>query len=135
MSVSPRIFISYRQEDSPAYAGRLLDQLSARFGPAQVVGRHSLQHGADFPRAIEESVGSADVLISRRQGEEKDGVFVVKDGVAQFRAVSTGIVGETEIEIREGVQEGEEIVTGSYKTLRTLKHAAKIKIEENGRAS
>jgi HlyD family secretion protein len=71
----------------------------------------------------------------RRRGEEKDGVFVVKDGLAQFRPVSTGIVGETDIEIRDGVQEGEEIVTGSYKTLRTLKHAAKIKIEENGRSS
>jgi HlyD family secretion protein len=66
----------------------------------------------------------------RRRGEEKDGVFVVKDGQARFRAVVTGILGETDIEIREGVQEGEEIVTGSYKTLRTLKDAAKIKVEE-----
>jgi HlyD family secretion protein len=69
----------------------------------------------------------------RRRGEEKDGVFVVKDGHALFRPVVTGILGETEIEIREGVQEGEEIVTGSYKTLRTLKDAAKIKVEENDR--
>jgi HlyD family secretion protein len=66
----------------------------------------------------------------RRRGEEKDGVFLVKDGQAVFRPVVTGILGETEIEIREGVQEGELIVTGSYKTLRTLKHEAKVKIEE-----
>lgn len=69
----------------------------------------------------------------RRRGEEKDGVFVVKDAHALFRPVTTGILGETEIEIRDGVQEGEEIVTGSYKTLRTLKDAAKIKIEETER--
>jgi len=70
---------------------------------------------------------------ARRRGEEKDGVFVVKDGLALFRPVVTGILGETDIEIREGIQEGEDIVTGSYKTLRTLKHAAKIKLEDTER--
>jgi HlyD family secretion protein len=70
---------------------------------------------------------------ARRRGEEKDGVFVVRDGLARFRPVVTGILGETDIEIREGVQEGEEIVTGSYKTLRTLKDGAKIKTEETGK--
>jgi len=69
----------------------------------------------------------------RRRGQEKDGVFVVKDTRAVFRPVTTGILGETEIEIREGIQEGDEIVTGSYKTLRTLKDAAKIKLEDTER--
>ena len=32
MAVSSRVFISYRRDDSPAYAGRLSDQLRARFG-------------------------------------------------------------------------------------------------------
>ena len=45
-------------------------------------------------------------------------------------AVVTGIVGETDMEIVSGLKEGEEIVTGSYKTLRTLKDGAKIKPEE-----
>ena len=33
------------------------------------------------------------------------------------------------IEILDGLKEGEEIVTGSYKTLRTLKDQAQIKVE------
>jgi HlyD family secretion protein len=65
----------------------------------------------------------------RRRGQEKDGVFVVKDGTALFQGVATGILGETDIEIQSGLPEGAEIVTGSYKTLRTLKHAAKVKVE------
>jgi HlyD family secretion protein len=64
-----------------------------------------------------------------QKGEEKDGVFVVNAGQAHFRPVKTGIMGETEIEVVEGLKEGDEIVVGSYKTLRTLKDAAKVKLE------
>jgi HlyD family secretion protein len=64
------------------------------------------------------------------KGEEKEGVFVVNNGQAYFRPVKTGIMGESEIEITDGLKEGDEIVVGSYKTLRTLKHEAKIKVED-----
>jgi HlyD family secretion protein len=70
---------------------------------------------------------------SKRRGEEKEGVFVIAGGQAVFRPVKTGIVGETEIEIVEGLSEGEEIVTGSYKTLRTLNNKAKVKVENRAR--
>ena len=65
----------------------------------------------------------------RRDVQEKEGVFVAAAGEALFRPVKTGILGETEIEISEGLKEGEEIVTGSYKTLRTLKDKAHVKVE------
>jgi HlyD family secretion protein len=64
------------------------------------------------------------------KGEEKEGVFVINAGQAQFRPVETGIMGETDIEVTSGLKEGDEIVVGSYKTLRTLKHEAKIKVDE-----
>jgi HlyD family secretion protein len=63
------------------------------------------------------------------KGEEKEGVFLYKDGDANFKPVKTGIIGETDIEVTEGVAEGEEIITGSYRTLRTLKDQAKVKLE------
>jgi HlyD family secretion protein len=66
----------------------------------------------------------------RAKGEEKEGVFVVGKGQAQFKAVKTGIIGETEIEVADGLSPGDEIVIGSYKTLRTLKDKSKIKVEE-----
>lgn len=64
------------------------------------------------------------------KGEEKDGVFVVNGGQAHFQPVKTGIMGETDIEVLDGLKEGDEIVVGSYKTLRTLKHEAKVKVDE-----
>jgi len=73
---------------------------------------------------------SADANAPRRRAEEKEGVFVVNDGKAHFRPVSTGIIGETDIEILDGLKQGDEIVSGSYRTLRTLKDEANVKVEE-----
>jgi HlyD family secretion protein len=61
--------------------------------------------------------------------EEIQGVFVVEKGKAVFKPVHTGITGITEIEIIDGLKEGEDIVTGSYKALRTLKHGAPVKVD------
>ncbi len=79
------------------------------------------------PDALQASGGDAGAPAEK--GEEKEGVFVVNGGQVAFRPVKTGIIGETEIEIAEGLREGDEIVTGSYKTLRTLKDQAKVKPE------
>ncbi|MEO5953066.1 MAG: efflux RND transporter periplasmic adaptor subunit, partial [Chloroflexia bacterium] len=61
--------------------------------------------------------------------EEIQGVFVIKDGLATYRKVDTGITGATEIEVTGGLQEGDEIITGSYKTIRTLRNDAKVKVD------
>ncbi len=65
----------------------------------------------------------------RAKGEERDGVFVVSNGKALFRPVKTGLMGESDIEIVEGLRAGEQIVVGSYKTLRTLRNDSIIKLE------
>ncbi|MGH9790317.1 MAG: efflux RND transporter periplasmic adaptor subunit [Candidatus Acidiferrales bacterium] len=62
--------------------------------------------------------------------EEIQGVFVVRGGKAEFVEVKTGITGITDIEVLSGLQEGDEIVTGSYRALRTLRPGARIKKEE-----
>ena len=61
--------------------------------------------------------------------EEIQGVFVIEKGKAVFKPVQTGITGVTDIEVTEGLKDGEEIVTGSYKALRTLKHGAPVKVD------
>jgi HlyD family secretion protein len=60
------------------------------------------------------------------------GVFVVdKDKSGKLRVkfvpVTTGITGATDIEVLSGLSPGEEIVTGPYKTLRTLKSGSLVK--------
>src|SRR5262245_43048026 len=61
---------------------------------------------------------------------EKEGVFTIKNGLALFRPAKTGITGTTDIEILEGLAEHDEIVTGPYQVLRTLKDNTRIKIEK-----
>jgi HlyD family secretion protein len=56
-------------------------------------------------------------------------VFVVdKDGVAQMREVHTGIASRTDVEILDGVAEGDTVVDGPYRTLaRELQDGQKVK--------
>jgi HlyD family secretion protein len=61
--------------------------------------------------------------------EEVQGVFAIRNGKAQFVPVQTGITGTTDIEVTDGLREGDEIVTGSYKVLRTLKPDTTVKID------
>ncbi|HEX4322878.1 MAG TPA: efflux RND transporter periplasmic adaptor subunit [Acidobacteriaceae bacterium] len=59
------------------------------------------------------------------------GVFMVKTVGGKLRAeftpVKTGITGATDIEVLSGIEEGQEIITGPFKTLRTLKSGALLK--------
>ena len=61
--------------------------------------------------------------------DEVQGVIVVNGKKAIFRPVETGISGVTDIEITKGLQPGDEIVTGSYKALRTLKPESDVKVD------
>jgi HlyD family secretion protein len=66
-----------------------------------------------------------------KKKEEIQGVFVVgADKKAKFVKVETGITGTTDIEVLSGLKEGDEIVTGSYKVLRTLRNGAGVKKEK-----
>jgi HlyD family secretion protein len=53
--------------------------------------------------------------------KEIDGVFLVKGGKASFVPVKTGIRDQQFVEISSGVSEGDSVITGPYKTLRTIK--------------
>jgi HlyD family secretion protein len=61
--------------------------------------------------------------------EELQGVFVVRNGRAEFVQVESGIMSSTDMEILKGIQPGDVIVTGSFSVLRTLKNHTKVSIE------
>ncbi len=65
---------------------------------------------------------------------ELQGVFVVRSQKAQFVSIETGVAGTTDIEVTSGLKDGDEIVTGSYKVLRTLKNGASVKINNSAPA-
>ena len=66
----------------------------------------------------------------KKEEREKEGVFLVQNNKAVFRAVKTGIMGEMQIEVSEGLKEGEEIITGTYQTLRDLKNDDVVKLKK-----
>ncbi len=71
-----------------------------------------------------------DPVAERVAKEEVQGVFVVTDGKAVFRKVETGITGFTDIEVLDGLKEGEAVVTGSYRVIRTFRNEARVKVED-----
>jgi len=62
---------------------------------------------------------------------EKKGVFVIRDGVAEFVEVNTGISDQQNYEVIGGLNEGDEVITGSFRTLRTIKSGAEVKIDNS----
>jgi HlyD family secretion protein len=60
-------------------------------------------------------------------------VFVIKDGKAEMRVVRTGIASRADVEVLEGLNEGETIVDGPYRTLaRELKDGQAVKVQQKG---
>jgi len=70
-----------------------------------------------------------------KEKEEIQGVFVVRSGKAAFVTVQTGVMGTTDVEITSGLKAGDEIVTGSYQVLRTLKNDTKVKVDNTAPVS
>ncbi len=62
-----------------------------------------------------------------RKKKEAEGVFVVTNGIANFRPVKVGIAGDEYFEVVEGVKVGETIVAGTYQAIRDLKDSTKVK--------
>jgi hypothetical protein len=63
--VTMRIFLSYRREDSSAWAGRLRDVLADRFGARNIFQDVvAVDPGEDFMEAINRAVGDADATLA-----------------------------------------------------------------------
>ncbi|MBL8726472.1 MAG: biotin/lipoyl-binding protein [Planctomycetes bacterium] len=66
----------------------------------------------------------------RLQLEELEGVFVMVDGRARFRPIRYGIQGDMDVELLEGLAEGEQVVIGPVAALRTLKEWDHVVLDE-----
>jgi len=81
------------------------------------------------PKKGVQAAVKADPQAEKAKKEEIQGVFLVKGEKAVFQKVETGITGTTEIEVLKGLQEGDEVITGSYKVIRTIRNEAKVKVD------
>jgi HlyD family secretion protein len=74
---------------------------------------------------------TASATIPGKQSTLVQGVYLLTDDKGKLRVrfvpVKTGITGTTDIEVVSGLKQGDEIVTGHYKILRTLKSGIAVK--------
>jgi HlyD family secretion protein len=95
------------------------------------VDKDGKYHPPDLNKKNQGAVARADSGKESTQKKELEGVFVINENkIAQFRPVKTGITGESEIEVLENLKEGEEVVSGSFQTLRTIKDGTAVKVEK-----
>jgi HlyD family secretion protein len=75
----------------------------------------------------------------RARRKELKGVFVRRDGKARFQPAQIGVIGDTmDVEVLSGLQEGDEVISGPFQVLRTLKEWDRIELDEermSGRGS
>ena len=92
--------------------------------PASLKPGNSMQtvsaasNGDAAPPTSVQDPGTQGVFLLRSHGSKIE---------SQFVPVATGITGSTDIEVTGGLKEGDEIVIGPYKVLRTLKNDVKLK--------
>lgn len=68
---------------------------------------------------------------AKKENKVKEVVFLVENGSAKMIPVKRGIADDTYVEIVEGLDEGKEVVSGSYKAIsRELEDGTKIRVEK-----
>lgn len=71
------------------------------------------------------------VLYDETAGEEEQAyVFVVEAGTAKRRDVETGLSSDSHMEILSGVESGEPVISGPFRTLRHLQDGEEVEVTE-----
>jgi HlyD family secretion protein len=81
------------------------------------------------PRA---SDAGADPQVDLKPGQtrkEVEGVFVMRNTAAEFVPVKVGIAGDKYFEVLSGLNEGDQVITGPFNNVRSLKDGDQVKID------
>jgi HlyD family secretion protein len=92
----------------------------------------TVREKGDLEKKPDQSAAQAatvDPAKEKANKEEIQGVFVVSGARAEFHKVETGITGVTDIEVVSGLNPGDEIVTGTYQVIRTLRNRGQVKVD------
>jgi HlyD family secretion protein len=93
-------------------------------------GKDQIDQQNNPPGSVHAAPPAAKEAASKtKKDDDVQGVFVIRNKKAMFVPVNTGITGTTDMEVLDGVKEGDEVITGSYKVLRTLRPGSSVKID------
>ena len=105
----------------------------SNLSPEEIEQQKQKQTASD--RGDNEAEFTNERLEKRAEKEEREKlakvVFLKDGGKAKMVKVTTGIADDTYMEIKSGIQEGDEVISGSYSAIsRKLKDGSKVEIEK-----
>jgi HlyD family secretion protein len=65
--------------------------------------------------------------------KETEGVFVVREGRADFTPIKLGIAGDKYFELLSGLQNGDQVITGPYNSVRGMADGDAVKVDNSKR--
>jgi len=76
-----------------------------------------------------EPVASASELKPGQTRKETEGVFVLRNGKAEFVPIKMGIAGDKYFEVVSGLKTGDEVITGPYNSVRNIADGTQVKVD------
>jgi HlyD family secretion protein len=76
-----------------------------------------------------EPTAAAAELEAGQTRKETEGVFVVRDGRAEFVPIEMGIAGDQYFEVLDGLKPGDEVITGPFTSVRNLADGDAVRID------
>ena len=105
--------------------------LSIPIQALSVRSKEQLEQEQSMPGSVHAAAPAPNESAAKDRGKDIQGVFVIRDKKAQFVPVTTGIAGTSDVEVMSGLNEGDEILIGSYKILRTIRSGSGVKIDNS----
>jgi len=107
--------------------------LSIPIQALSIRSKAQLEQEKSAPGSVHAAAPASKETASKDKDAQQDvqGVFVIRNKKAEFVPVTTGITGTSDIEVLSGLKEGDEIITGSYKILRTIRSGSSVKIDNS----
>jgi HlyD family secretion protein len=81
----------------------------------------------ELPNELKPEQSAGPTTGAKKKEKDREGVFVVRNGVATFQAVRVGIAGDEYFEVLEGLKRGDSIVAGPYQAVRDMKDSTKVR--------
>ena len=81
------------------------------------------------PRPQAQPAGPAPELEPGQTRKETEGVFVIRDGKAEFVPIKIGVAGDRYFEVLSGMKAGDEVITGPYNNVRTMNEGDPVRVQ------